>query len=334
MSDSRFERDFDGKLDREAFQSAWNEFGTLVDLIRYAASEFSRHGLEFGHGTDNALDEAHTLVLGGLELDRSLGGGPGSRAGGGLPPELYSARVTRAESSELMALVMARIERRCPAAYLLGRAWFGGLELYVDERVLVPRSPLAELIEAGFEPWVDAGRVRRVLEIGTGSGCIAVACALALPDAEIVATDIDAGAREVAAINVRRYGLEERVRVLEADVYEGVSGRFDLIVSNPPYVAHRSLAALPREFTSEPRIGLDGGVDGLAVVGRIVSGAAAHLAPEGVVVVEVGESRRQAERRYAGLDIEWLDDALERGGEGIFVLRGEALGEDRRPPLQ
>ena len=291
---------------------------TVADFVRYGASRFNEAGLCFAHGTDNAVDEALALVLHALHLP----------ARPPLPAELFHARLTRPERAEVVALLCRRIEERVPAAYLTGEAWFAGLRIEVDRRVLVPRSPLAELIEEGFHPWIDGGRVRRILDLGTGSGCIAVACAHAFPDARVDAVDSSPAALDVARRNVALHGLEGRVRVVESDLFDGLAGglnrgagaRYDLVVSNPPYVPDEEMAGLPPEFRAEPALALAGGPDGLDVVGRIVEEAPRWLAPEGTLVVEVGASpvvRAALESRF-DLPFVWLDAA--RGGEGVFLL--------------
>ena len=292
---------------------------TVADFVRFGASRFNEAGLCFAHGTDNAVDEALALVLHALHLP----------ARPPLPAELFNARVTSPERAEVVALLHRRIEERVPAAYLVGEAWFAGLRFEIDRRVLVPRSPLAELIEEGFHPWIDGGRVRRILDLGTGSGCIAVACAHAFPDARVDAVDASPGALDVARRNVALHGLEGRVRVVESDLFDGLdrgpdsraAARYDLVVSNPPYVPHDEMAGLAPEFQAEPALALAGGPAGLDVVGRIVEEAPRWLAPEGAVVVEVGASpvvRTALESRFE-LPFVWLDVA--RGGEGVFLLR-------------
>ena len=291
---------------------------TVADFVRFGASRFNEAGLCFAHGTDNAVDEALALVLHALHLP----------ARPPLPSELFHARLTRRERAEVVDLLHRRIEERVPAAYLTGEAWFAGLRFEVDRRVLVPRSPLAELIEKGFHPWIDGGGVRRILDLGTGSGCIAVACAHAFPDATVDAVDASAAALEVARRNVTLHDLEGRVRVVESDLFDGLDGepsrragaRYDLVVSNPPYVPDEEMAGLPPEFRSEPAFALAGGPDGIDVVGRIVEEAPRWLAPEGALVVEVGASpvvRAALESRF-DLPFVWLDAA--RGGEGVFLL--------------
>ena len=291
---------------------------TVADFVRFGASRFNEAGLCFAHGTDTAVDEALVLVLHALHLS----------ARPPLPSELFHARVTSRERAEVVALLHRRIEERVPAAYLVGEAWFAGLRFEVDRRVLVPRSPLAELIEEGFHPWLDDGGVRRILDLGTGSGCIAVACAHAFPYARVDAVDASPGAIEVARRNVALHELEGRVRVVESDLFDELdrgpdsraAERYDFIVSNPPYVTDEEMAGLPPEFGAEPAFALAGGPDGLDVVGRIVEEAPRWLAPEGVLVVEVGPSpvvRDALESRF-DLPFVWLDAA--RGGEGIVLL--------------
>ena len=292
---------------------------TVADFVRFGASRFNEAGLCFAHGTDNAVDEALALVLHTLRLP----------ARPPLPAELFHARLTRGERRAVRALLRRRVEERVPAAYLTGEAWFAGLRFEIDRRVLVPRSPLAELVEEGFHPWIDGRRVRRILDLGTGSGCIAVACAHAFPDAEVDAVDASPGALDVTRRNVALHDLEGRVRVVESDLFEeleppepdgGPGTGYDLVVSNPPYVPNKEMAGLAPEFRAEPTLALAGGPDGLEVVGRIVDGAPRWLAPEGALVVEVGASpvvRAALEARF-DLPFVWLEPA--RGGEGIFLL--------------
>ena len=283
-------------------------------LIESAARRFRRAGLCFGHGTDNALDEAAFLVLYAL----------------GLPPDagadLLDAPLDAASLASAEDVLAMRLKRRCPAAYLTQRMWFAGHEFYVDERVLVPRSPLAELINACFEPWLDAARVARILDIGTGSGCIALACALAFPAAEVDATDLSVDALAVAAINRARHGLDGRVSLIEANLFPAGAARYDLIVSNPPYVPAARMAKLPREYLEEPTMALVAGDEGLACVDGILARAAEYLAPDGVLVVEVGEIAAAVDQRYAHLPLTWIE--FEHGGEGVFVITREDLARD------
>jgi len=287
---------------------------TIQDFIRWGASRFNAEGLFFGHGTDNALDEAAALVLHALHL----------------PPDLAvgyrDCRLTASERHQVCDLLERRIEERKPAAYLTNRAWFAGLELYVNEDVIVPRSPLAELVEVGFDPWIEAESLHRILDLCAGSGCIGIACAVYLPEAEIDLAEVSKAAIEVATINVARHRLEERVRVLESDLFSGVGdNRYDLIVSNPPYVGADELADLPEEYRKEPRLGLAGGENGLDVVLRILRDAPTYLDEGGFLVVEVGNTAADLERRFPDLPFLWID--FERGGEGVFLMKREQLIE-------
>jgi ribosomal protein L3 glutamine methyltransferase len=285
---------------------------TVENLVRFGAAEFERAGLAYGHGTDNALDEAAALAFHALDLDHAKA------------EQAYASRPEPDASRRVLELFAARISRRVPAAYLMGRMWFAGLEFEVDERVIVPRSPFAELIHAGFRPWIDPGRVRRILDIGTGSGCIAIACAVAFPEARVDAVDVSAQALEIAARNVARHGVADRVQLLAGDVFEPVGAqRYDLIVSNPPYVSDEEMAALPDEYRREPDLALRAGSDGLDVVRRILSGARSHLEPEGALFVEVGDSDERLERAFPRLPFTWLE--FEHGGGGVFLLRASEL---------
>ena len=285
---------------------AIDELRTVTDLVRWGAARLDDAGVAFGHGTDNAVDEAMVLVL------HAAGLRPG-------PPEpLFAARLTRRERGAAVDLIVRRIRERVPAPYLTGRAWFAGLEFACDARALVPRSPIAEWIERGFEPWLDPDAVERVLEIGTGGGAIAIACAAAFPGAAVDAVDVSAAALALAGENRAAHGVEERVRLWRSDVYSEVRGRYDLIVGNPPYVDTRTMASLDPEYRHEPRIGLEAGADGLDCIRRILAGAGKRLRPGGVLVCEVGASRAALERACPDTAFTWLE--LERGGEGVFLL--------------
>ncbi|MCK8514861.1 50S ribosomal protein L3 N(5)-glutamine methyltransferase [Methylonatrum kenyense] len=295
-------------------QSAEITLRTVRDHVRWAASRFTEAGLVFGHGTENALDEAAALVSHSLHLPAQI-------------PDLYwDARITDGEQRLILERVSRRIETRLPLPYITGEAWFAGLPFHVDRRVLIPRSPIAELIETGFSPWLDAVAVDRVLEIGTGSGCIAAACALAFPEAAVLATDVSTDALALAEHNLARHGLTGQVQLLQSDVFDAVpaDARFDLIVSNPPYVDAEDMAALPPEYRHEPRRALAAGDDGLVVVHRILAGAAAHLSENGILVCEVGNSEWALAEAYPQVPFLWLD--FERGGHGVFLLTAEQLG--------
>lgn len=268
-------------------------------------------GLYFGHGTDNAEDEALFLVLHALGWPYSVDDADMHE---GLAP---------AQLEAVARLVDARISSRQPAAYLTGRMWFAGHEFLVDQRVLVPRSPLAELIRDRCQPWLGARQLRRVLDIGTGSGCIALALALAFDDVAVDATDLSRPALEVAARNVALHGLESRVRLHEADLFPPAGGPYDLIISNPPYVPLASWSKLPPEYLAEPREALVADDEGLACVARILAEAGRWLAPDGLLIVEVGEIWPEVAARYPHLPFTWLEFA--QGGEGVFVLERHEL---------
>lgn len=281
-------------------------------LIERGARRLQRARLYFGHGTDNAWDESAALVLHAL----------------GLPPDagaaVYRRRVSAGGAGRAAALLRRRIRERIPAPYLTGCAFFAGLPFQVDPRVLIPRSPIAELIERGFAPWVDAARVRRVLDIGTGSGCIAIAAAKALPRARVDAVDICAQALEVARLNVRRHRLGRRVRLVQSDHFSALGrSSYDIIVANPPYVGARELKSLPPEYRHEPRVALASGRDGLDSVRVILREARRHLRPRGLLVVEVGNTEHSLRRAFARMPFVWLD--FERGGGGVFLLTREQL---------
>ncbi len=241
-----------------------------------------------------------------------------------LGAEAYPKRLTPARRARIDALLERRITLRVPLAYLTHRAFFAGLELYVDERVLVPRSPIAELVLQRFSPWVDARRVRRILDVGTGCGAIALACAEAFPRAQVDAVDVSAAALQVARRNQRRLGLAKRVRVLRSDYFAAVEGcRYDIIVSNPPYVGRAEMRALPREYRHEPRLGLASGADGLDAVRAIFAAARRHLNPAGILVVEVGNTERTLLKAFPKMPFVWPEIAM--GGGGVFLLRAEDL---------
>ncbi|HAV86677.1 50S ribosomal protein L3 N(5)-glutamine methyltransferase [Stutzerimonas balearica] len=286
---------------------------TLRDYIRWAVSRFHEHEVYFGHGTDNAWDEARLLVLGGLHLPWAMA------------DAYLDCRLEEAECLHLNELLRRRIEERVPAAYLLGEAWFCGLPFIVDDRVLVPRSPIAEYIERQFAPWLPKTPAR-ILDLCTGSGCIGIACAYEFPDAEVVLADLSYEALEVANLNIEQHELEGRVYTVQSDGFDGLPGqRFDLIVSNPPYVDLEDFASMPDEYQHEPELGLACGDDGLDLVRRMLAEAADHLTDDGLLVVEVGNSQVHVEALYPEVDFTWLE--FQRGGHGVFLLAAQQCRE-------
>jgi len=291
---------------------------TVRDFIRWGASRMNEAGVFFGHGTANAIDEAAALVLQGLHLPPEL------------PDEYLQGALTPAEKRTLLALLDRRIRERKPAAYLTHRAWFMGLSFYVDERVLVPRSPLAELIEQCCTPWLDPDSIKTVLDLGTGSGCIGIACAYAFPDATVDLVDVSAAALTVAERNIREHRLTDRVQAIRSDLFGAPTlrgRRYDLIISNPPYVSLEEMRTLPEEYRHEPRQGLVAGPKGLDVVVEILRQAADFLSKDGHLIVEVGNTQYTLVETFPSVPFLWLE--LDRGGDGVFMLSAAQLRECR-----
>lgn len=285
----------------------------MQGLIERGARRLRRARVFFGHGTDNAWDESAALVWHALRLRA-----PSARS--------YARATSEAEQRRVRELLTRRIRERIPAVYLTGETWFAGLKFRTDPRALIPRSPLAELIERGFAPWADPRRVRRVLDIGTGGGCIAIAAAHWLPRARVDALEISAAALQLAALNLRRHRLGRRVRLLQSDYFSALRGeRYDIIVSNPPYVGAREMRSLPPEYRHEPRLALASGRDGMAAVRAILQDARRHLNPGGILIVEVGNTEVAVQRAFPQLPFTWL--SFERGGGGVFLLKAEQLAE-------
>jgi ribosomal protein L3 glutamine methyltransferase len=282
------------------------------ELLDWSRRRLQRARLHYGHGTDNPRDEAAALVFHALGLAHASA------------PASYVRPVSARAVARAAALIERRIDERVPSAYLTGVTWFAGHEIHVTPDVLVPRSPIAELCQRGFEPWIEARKVRRVLDIGTGSGCIAIAAAHALPQSRVDATDVSSRALAVARANVRRHRLGRRVQLRRADVYAGLGDRrYDVIVSNPPYVSAAEMRVLPAEYRAEPAIGLRAPRKGLAIIERILQGARRHLTPNGILVVEAGDTAGAVRRRFPKLPFTWLE--FERGGGGVFLLHASDL---------
>ena len=281
---------------------------TVGDYVRFAASEFNRADLFFGHGNANAWDEAITLIMFVVQLPSEL------------TEHIMQCRLTDDEKQQVIEIIEQRITYELPAAYITHQANFAGLPFYVDERVLVPRSPIGEYIEKRFSPLIDENKeLNRILDLCTGSGCIAIACAHYFPEAEVDALDLSVDALNVAQINIENHGLAEQVIPIQSDVFSGVEGqKYDLIVTNPPYVDQDDVDSLPAEFKHEPEMGLGCGHDGLDIVRKILVQSAEHLNYEGILICEVGNSQIHVEATYPEVPFQWL--TFERGGHGVFML--------------
>ena len=288
-----------------------HELHSIQDFLRWTYSTFNRADIYYGHGYDNAWDESLQLVLGGLQLPLDL------------PTELFQSRLTPSEKETLVQLVLARIQQRVPVAYLTNSAWFCGHEFYVDERTIIPRSPISALIQDRFEGLLDAVP-QRILDLCTGGGCIAIACAYAFPEAEVDAVDLSFDALNVAEINIERHQLAHRVFPIQSDLFANIEGqKYDLIVTNPPYVDEKDLAEMPEEFHFEPELALGSGMDGLDITKQILKQAPNYLTENGLLVCEVGNSMVSLIEQYPEVPFEWVE--LKNGGLGVFALRYKEL---------
>ncbi|MEW6983335.1 50S ribosomal protein L3 N(5)-glutamine methyltransferase [Colwelliaceae bacterium 6471] len=298
-----------------SFENVSEQLSTVVDYLRFATSQFNQAELFFGHGTDNAWDEAVALIMFALYLPNNL------------TEQVLSCRLTDDEKQLVLSLIARRINEGIPAAYITNQATFTGIPFYVDERVLVPRSPIGELIENRFIPiFSEDHPPSRILDLCTGSGCIAIACAMRFPDAEVDALDLSVDALNVAQINIESHGLEEQVIPIQSDVFSGIEGvTYDLIVTNPPYVDQEDVDSLPVEYTHEPEMGLGCGEDGLDIVRVILAQSAAHLNDDGILICEVGNSQIHVQALYPKVPFTWL--TFERGGHGVFMLTKAQLIE-------
>ena len=288
-----------------------DDLHTVRDYLRYVSSRFADSPLYFGHGTDNVWDESVQLVMRSLHLpleNNTL---------------FLDARLTREERALILDRMQRRIDDRVPLAYLLGEAWFMGLPFHVDERVLVPRSPLGELIQGGLQPWLGNKPVGRILDLCTGSGCIGIAAASIFEDAEVDLADISTDALDVAAVNIDYHEVGDRVSTVRSDVFDGLEGRYDVILSNPPYVDADDIADMPAEYGHEPELGLAAGGDGLDIAHRILARAADYLNPGGLLIVEVGNSWVALQEAYPDIPFTWLE--FENGGDGVFLFTAEDL---------
>ncbi len=295
---------------------ALTELHSIRDFIRLAVSRFRAAELYYGHGTDNSWDEAVQLVLHGAglpwDVDRSV----------------IDARLLMEEKQAILELIRRRIDERIPAPYLIGEAWFVGQPFYVDSRVLIPRSPIGQLIANGFEPWLGDLFVSRVLDLCTGSGCIGIACAQLFEEADVDLVDISADALDVARQNISRHDLGDRVQAIESDLFSKLEGRkYQIIVSNPPYVDADDFSSMPAEFEHEPVLGLVSGHDGLDCPRAILRAAADYLTDDGLLIMEVGNSEQALQRSYPDVPFIWID--LPEGGNGVFMLSAQDLRQYR-----
>ena len=302
----------DSSQDLLSIDEAISELATIRDFLLWSVSLFNEHQLVLGHGFDDPWDEAVALVLHALHLPWDT------------DVRIQDARVLPAERKVICSLLARRVLERVPSAYLTGVGWFAGIPFQVDQRVLIPRSPIGELIEKQFAPWIDPAAVESILDLCTGSGCIGIACAQYFPDALVDCADLSEDALDVAERNVLDLGFEQQVNVIYSDLFEALDGRtYDIIVSNPPYVDKQDMDALADEFHHEPRMGLEAGNDGLDIVRKMLPELSRHLNPGGIAVIEVGNSWEALEDAYPQVGFTWLE--FERGGMGVFLLTKEQI---------
>ncbi|POE03534.1 50S ribosomal protein L3 N(5)-glutamine methyltransferase [Pectobacterium odoriferum] len=298
-------------MDKIFVDEAVSELHTIQDMLRWAVSRFNAANVYYGHGTDNPWDEAIQLVLPSLYLPLDI------------PEDMYTSRLINSERQRIVERVIRRVNERIPVAYLTNKAWFCGLEFYVDERVLVPRSPIGELINNYFDEQLPK-TPSHILDLCTGSGCIAIACAQAFPEAEVDAVDISSDALAVTEQNIQQHGLEYRVTPIRSDLFRDLPAiRYDLIVTNPPYVDEEDMFDLPQEFRFEPELGLAAGNDGLDLVRRILACAPDYLSDDGVLICEVGNSMVHLIEQYPDIPFSWLE--FDNGGDGVFMLTQSQL---------
>lgn len=303
-------------MDKIFVDEAVTELRTIGDMLRWGVSRFNDANIYYGHGTDNAWDEAIALVFHALHLPEALG------------QQVIHANLTSSEKHKIVELIIRRVRERLPVPYLTNKAMFAGLEFFVDERVLVPRSPIAEMIANRFSPWLYNKQVNRVLDLCTGSACIAIACAYEFDEAEVDALDISADALDVAQINIESLGVLDRVFPIESDIFSAIpkGPHYDLIVSNPPYVDTEDIGDMPDEYQHEPAIGLASGRDGLDLTKRILANAADYMTTDGLLVVEVGNSMVHLMDQFPDVPFTWV--TFENGGDGVFVLTRDQLVEN------
>lgn len=303
-------------MDKIFVDEAVTELRTIGDMLRWGVSRFNDANIYYGHGTDNAWDEAIALVFHALHLPEEIG------------QQVIHSNLTSSEKHKIVELIIRRVRERLPVPYLTNKAVFAGLEFFVDERVLVPRSPIAEMIANRFSPWLYNKSVNRVLDLCTGSGCIAIACAYEFDEAEVDALDISADALDVAQINIENLGVMDRVFPIESDIFSAIpkGPHYDLIVSNPPYVDAEDIGDMPDEYQHEPEIGLASGRDGLDLTKRILANAADYMTEDGLLVVEVGNSMVHLIEQFPDVPFTWV--SFENGGDGVFVLTRDQLIEN------